>query len=163
MPYFLTNFIPKSLNNIGSYVLELEKFWVLWIEIIKKELKLATLINLTNVAISYLSNDKLIKQIFNNTINFLKINKKEINEFCNINKIKSNNFNFNHAGEYDYLLDKLDKIKKSILQSDKKMKMSPYFGNLKNSKIKVNINENFKENINENNNLLTLQYKVAPG
>ena len=32
-----TSFIPKSLNNIGSYVLELEKFWVLWIEIIKKE------------------------------------------------------------------------------------------------------------------------------
>jgi hypothetical protein len=130
-----SDFIPKTLNNIGSYVLKLEKFWVLWLEIIKKELNLEKLVNLFNYALSFMNDDKALKKHFNILITDLKISKKEITDFCKSKNITSK-VNSSNLGQYDFLLDPSCSFNlknnistlSEIPVSAKTKKLSPFFG-----------------------------------
>lgn len=154
-----SDFLPKSLNNMGSYVLKLEKFWVLWLEVIKKELNLDKMINLFNYALSFMNDDKVLKKHFNFLLTDLKISKTEITDFCKVNNI-TNKINSIHVGQYDFLLDpsccyNLKNNTSTISEipvSSKTKKSSPFFGTgydggkLQNSEILIRSSSSSKIN-----------------
>ena len=131
------DFIPKSLNQIGCYIMKSEKFWVMWIEIIKNELKLESLVKLTNNALTLVSDSKLILTTFNRTINFLKIPTKVIKDYVKSEGIKvpANST----IGDYAYLLNITNNRNIKIINMPSKIqKTGPMINN---------INLNMKKNL----------------
>jgi hypothetical protein len=111
------NFIPKSLDKFGSYVMKLEKFWILWIEIAKRQLDLPSLVLLVNEALTYLTNATNIIKYFNTCVKELKISKKEISDYCQEHGIKLKDSN-----QLDSLLDSRCQVK--IKTSEGKLQIS---------------------------------------
>lgn len=144
------NIIPIPLDSLGETCLKIDKFWIMWIENIKTNLKIDQLVSIVNHSINYIPNDKMIKTYFNRVINSLKINKDDIESYClnnNISKPKDK-FTFgnnNISGEYDYLLNKF----KSYQLSNTKIKKE----NNRKSSVKIDIALN---KVEENKNRIEL-------
>jgi len=169
------NLIPKSLNEIGSFLFKNYNFWILFIEYFNENLGLKNLIELVKFIIDLFNieeNIKKIKEYFSKKIINLKINNNEIKEFCENNNIKYLNNNNNN---YDFLLNnsnnnnnnillqkfpKISKIKKSNnLTLNHKFDFYSLFPKINFDYIINNKNENINnenvnnENINNENNI----------
>lgn len=132
-----SEFIPKSLDQRGAYCMGLEKFWILWIEIVKKELTLKGLVLIINNAIQHVVNTKMMTDHFGILFNELKLTKKAIIDYCKDQNITYQDKPF--LKNYAYLLEnrsilsemdksELDKSAKVMTSTGKKMKLSPCFG-----------------------------------
>lgn len=138
---FKTEFLlPRSIDERGSYILTLEKFWILHIEIIKSKLTLDQLITTFNNALTYVANSSLLIDQFNMLIQELKFNKKDISKYSLENKI---DFPSNLDNKDFSFLLKINSgsISSNIHSKKSKSKLANKDNNsLKENGIKINLN-----------------------
>jgi len=88
------SYLPRSLTAIGSKILNLQIFWILWIESLKytnKDISIQTLIDLYNQAFLNISEADLIKSYY--LENIKRIDQSIMKEFMASKGVKFNNEN----------------------------------------------------------------------